>query len=230
MVKRTVVVEKVVLESELSYKGIAVLHYKIEYPQFSGIYFQRMLSELNMLYKARALTYQQACMQQLFYDASAQYDEAQANDYPFHMFEAYVTFEVTYNTDCTLSLYFDRYEFRGGAHGGTTRYSDTWNLQRECCMLLCDYFASSTNYKAYSIQTINNQIAAQVKSESGSYFDDYEKLVARYFNPRSFYLTMEGVVIYYQQYEIAPYASGIPVFTLPYENGCVIRPRCWQFG
>lgn len=227
MKKQNVTVDKIVIESELTYQGVKVLHYKIEYPQFSGTFFQRMLGELNLLYKARAITFQQTCAQQLFYDASKQYDEAVANGYPFHMFEAYFVFEVTYNCDCTLSLYFDKYEYTGGAHGGTTRTSDTWSLSRECCLLLCDMFPPSLSYKTYTVRAINNQIAEQIKQETGFYFDDYPRLVARYFNQRSFYLTMEGVAVYYQQYEIAPYSSGIPVFILPYEyGGCVLRPQC----
>ena len=226
MKKQNVTVDKIILEGELTYKDVKVLHYKIEYPKFTGIFFQRMLGELNLLYKARALTFQQTCVQQLFCEASKQYDEAMSNGYPFHMFEAYIVFEVTYNCDCSLSLYYDKYEYKGGAHGSTIRSSDTWSLNRECCLLLDDMFPSSVSYKAYTMQAINNQIAEQIKQGTGFYFADYPRLVARYFNQRSFYLTMEGVAVYYQQYEIAPYASGIPVFILPYELGCVLRPQC----
>jgi len=58
------------------------------------------------------------------------------------------------------------------------------------------------------------------------YFDDYEKNVANYFNPKSFYLVPDGIVIYFQQYEIAPYASGIPQFTIPY-SAYILKPGCW---
>ena len=226
MMNCKVSVNKVVIESELSYKSQPVLHYKIEYPQFTGTFFQRMLSEMNIFYKAKALSYQQCCIQQLYYEAIKQFDEAQANGFPTIMHEAFVTYEVTYNDDCVISLYFDQYEFRGGAHGNTKRYSDTWNIQKCCCMLLMDFFAASVNYRAFIIQVIKNQIAEQINNGNNIYFEDYEKLVVQYFHERNFYVTMDGVVIYYQQYEIAPYASGIPVFTIPYSEGTVLRPMC----
>ena len=32
--------------------------------------------------------------------------------------------------------------------------------------------------------------------------------------------------VYYQQYEIAPYASGIPVFEIPYADLGIEKPNC----
>ncbi len=66
---------------------------------------------------------------------------------------------------------------------------------------------------------MNKQIA---KDPSG-YFDNYPPLVAGTFNKNSFYCTDEGIVVYFQQYDIAPYSSGIPEFPLPY-SGCVTNP------
>lgn len=62
----------------------------------------------------------------------------------------------------------------------------------------------------------------------GVYFDDYRKLIAQYFNEEQYYLTPQGVAIYYQQYEIAPYSTGIVVFTVPYDvlgwkPSCMLR-------
>ncbi|MEA4987263.1 MAG: RsiV family protein, partial [Anaerovorax sp.] len=63
----------------------------------------------------------------------------------------------------------------------------------------------------------------QIKKEPEIYFDDYETLVVETFNPKNFYCTPEGVVVYYLQYDIAPYSSGIREFLIPYGD-CVIDP------
>ena len=55
---------------------------------------------------------------------------------------------------------------------------------------------------------------------------NYEKNVEQYFNPEHFYLKPAGLVVYFQQYEIAPYSSGIPEFTIPYLEEYVLRPQC----
>ena len=50
------------------------------------------------------------------------------------------------------------------------------------------------------------------------YFEDYCKLVLDSFNPEQFYLVPRGntydLVIYFQQYDIAPYSTGIPTFQM----------------
>ncbi|HWQ73960.1 MAG TPA: RsiV family protein, partial [Syntrophomonas sp.] len=52
---------------------------------------------------------------------------------------------------------------------------------------------------------------------------NYEELVEQTFDVNNFYCTPQGVVVYFQQYDIAPYASGIREFLLPY-NRCIIDP------
>jgi hypothetical protein len=58
------------------------------------------------------------------------------------------------------------------------------------------------------------------------YFDNYEQLVSTNFKANNFYLSREGLVIYYQQYDIAPYAAGIPTFVIPYGPGGAKQPGC----
>ena len=59
------------------------------------------------------------------------------------------------------------------------------------------------------------------RSEEGIYFEDAEMLAVRNFDPKNFYLTKEGVTVFYPLYTIAPYSSGIREFLIPCfrENG-----------
>ncbi len=67
-------------------------------------------------------------------------------------------------------------------------------------------------------KVIENEIAVRQKENPGTYFDDYANLIRGNFDMNAFYLKPCGVVIYYQQYDIAPYASGIPEFFFPFKN------------
>ena len=50
-----------------------------------------------------------------------------------------------------------------------------------------------------------------------SLFDpDWPRLLRRSFDPERFYLTPEGIAVFFPLYAIAPYAEGIPVFLIPY--------------
>ncbi len=209
------------LAADMYYKNALVLKYTINYPWFESPVFK--MTKINEHYAAKAIAYQQYCETSLYQSAAEEYDISVTNEYPVRMFESVVNYNVTYNRDCTLSLYFDRYEYTGGAHGMTVRYSDTWNLQDGRRIELGEIYPA---YASEITDIIIAEIATKMHSGEGWYFEDYEKNVAEYFNPQHFYLKSAGLVVYFQLYEIAPYASGIPEFMIPYSDS-VKRPRCY---
>jgi len=158
--------------------------------------------------------------------AMVEYEYSMANNFPIRLFEAYVDFFVTYNQNCAISLYFDQYEYAGGAHGLTLRYSDTWNLQKSKRIDLNELFPHKSNYKEYIIDLINQQIGIEIANGNNPYFENYSQLINENFKANSFYLTKEGVAIYFQQYDIAPYATGLPTFVIPYTPQGAVPPKC----
>lgn len=226
MINYKILVKNVVIEKYMFYKKQLVLSYKIQYPQFSSVRFQKAVPVLNQYYKEKAKIFQQYCVEKLYPMAIEEFENSVSNNFPVRPYEALVTYKLTFNQDCAASLYFDQYLYTGGAHGNTIRYSDTWDLQKAHSMNIDELFQTSINYKSYIILSINNQIAEQIKNGENKYFDDYKKNVAKYINFCSFYLTPQGIVIYFQQYEIAPYASGIPEFTIPFTEEYVVKPDC----
>lgn len=213
-------VNTLVLKDELKFEGVTVLAYKIEYPEFQSKFYQMSLKLINDFYKAKALEQQKRYETELFNMAVEQYKDAIENNFPVRVFEALVVYKLTYNTSCIISLYFDQYEYTGGAHGNTIRYSQTWNLQKARRIELNKLFGCSINYKEYILK----QVEEQIQKDPSIYFEDYEKLIVETFNADSFYCTPQGIIIYYQQYDIAPYSSGIREFLIPYTN-CVIDPK-----
>lgn len=153
----------------------------------------------------------------LFPEAKEEYKYAMENDFPFRQFEAVLNYTVTYNHCNYLSMYRDGYEYTGGAHGTTLRQSDTFDTTngRELCLL--DFFYSCPDYREYIIKQIIEQAEKDMCEDPYIYFDNYKELIRESFNPKSFYLTNEGIVIYFQQYDIAPYSTGIVEFTV---KGC----------
>jgi hypothetical protein len=130
------------------------------------------------------------------------------------MYDALMIFEVTYNQNNILSLFYDQYVYSGGAHGNTVRQSQTWNVRRGCQITLRNYGDDPVGLQAEILDRVREEIALQIARGENMYFEDYPKLISDTFNPESFYLTPQGMVIYFQQYDIAPYASGIPVFVI----------------
>jgi len=207
------------LEDELKYDGVVLLSYEIAYPAFYSACFRRCLPRLNAYYRNRALEYRRYCHNELFDMAVEQYKDAIENNFPVREFEVVQAFDVTYMEDCVVSLYIDQYEYTGGAHGNTLRRSQTWNLQKCGLIDLSDIVTCEPDYRAYILAEVEKQI----EKEPDIYFDDYKELIVKTFDEDSFYCTPEGVVVYYQQYDIAPYSSGIREFLIPY-GGCVKDP------
>jgi len=219
MADSLVAVNTVALEENLDYNGEILLHYKIEYPEFKSPRYQMTLAYINRYYAVTAREYQRYIKTELFNMAVEQYKDAIEHGFPVRVFEALQVFEMTYNSACILSLYVDRYTYTGGAHGNTIRSSQTWNMQKGYMIRLGQLFRCRIVPKAYILARVTEQI----QENPEIYFEDYPKLIDENFDENSFYCTPDGLVVYYQQYDIAPYSSGIPEFMIPY-TGCVIDP------
>lgn len=208
------------LSNELHYDGELVLTYKLEYPEFGGTAYPAALPSINNFYLKKALEYERYIEKELYPLAVEQYKESIEHGYPVRVFEVIQIYKMTYKRFCVLSLYMDRYEYTGGAHGITVRLSQTWNLQRGRMVKLEDLYRCGSDYK----QEILRQVILQIQQNPEFYFEDYEVLVDQNFNAQNFYCTYAGIVVYYQLYEIAPYSSGIREFLIPY-GGCFVNPR-----
>ena len=121
-------VKENIIQKDMYYKEQIVMSYTIKYPQFLSDKCQKYLKRINLYYKTKAMMYEKFNLMKLYQLAVEEYDYSVANDFPVRKYEAFEDYNVTYNQDCTISLYFDKYEYTGGAHGNTIRSSDTWNL------------------------------------------------------------------------------------------------------
>lgn len=204
--------KKMVLENCLKYNGETLLSYKIEYPQFCSWSFTMCLDKINEYYKKKALEYQRYCETALFDMAVGQYKDDIANGFPIRVFEVMQVYQITYLHTCIVSLYFDRYEYTGGAHGNTVRTSQTWNLQKCDLIRLQEMVCCQPDYKTYILK----KVEAQIRKEPDLYFENYKELIAETFNEKNFYVAPRGIMVYYQQYDIAPYSSGIREFLIPW--------------
>lgn len=205
---------KIIIEKYLKYKDEPVLHYRIEYPRFWNPQHQEELDLINKWYRTQVKELQKKYETELYREAAEQYEYSMVNQFPFHMFEAVSAYEVTNLENDVLSLYYDHYTYSGGAHGNTVRNSQTWNIEDGSRLGLYRFTGQPLRSYTEILENIRTQIEKQMEADESMYFDDYPTLIVEYFNPGSFYLTPDGIVIYYQQYEVAPYASGIPEFLI----------------
>lgn len=221
------IIREHLIRNDLYYGDIVLMTYVIKYPEFYSKTYSSSADKLNIYYGTKLLLYQKFHIKNLFKLAMEEYNESKKQDYPFRAYEVYVDYTVTYNKECILSLYFNKYQYTGGAHGMTNREADTWDLSKAEKIDLKDlYVGEDRSLADYFVNEINRQIKVNIDAGNNYYFENYEELVKEYFNPRNFYINEEGVVIFYQLYEIGPYVSGIMTFTIPYEEGVIELPSC----
>ena len=193
---------KNILEKELFYEGTLVLKYYIEYPSIDNqgkfnSYNQKLANEIK-----------ERSENELYNQAVENYKYNKENNYPIMVYEVYVTYEITYNMYNIVSLYTDKYIFSGGAHGNTIRIAQNWDLYQNCMLELANLFRNNP----YFILDILREIIRQISENKEIYFENACCLVIETFNPKNFYLTPNGIVVYFGQYDIAPYSSGIREF------------------
>lgn len=201
-----------VFENDLYYKNTVILKYVIKYPKIinntiGAIRFNRFNYEKAVRLKHYAET-------DLFNEAKELYDFNISNGYPTMVYEVVLDYTITYNQNSIVSLYSDEYIYSGGAHGITTRSSQSWNIILGKQISLNTLFNNDCNYVLNILKEIDSQIEEQIEDGSNQYFDNYCSLVLNTIDLNNFYLNPDYITIFFQQYDIAPYSSGIPTFNI----------------
>ncbi len=207
-----------ILTDTMLHQGVPVLTYTIHYPNFTTTCSQASATYVNNYYNYQAKQKEDYCRNVLYQQAVEQAMYASDHQFPFNSYEFLSVYTITYNENCVTSLFTDQYTYLGGAHGDTVRDSQTWDFETGNQLKLSDYFPNSKTFTEFIISEINKQITGREKANPSTYFEDFPSLVRGNFSIESFYVTPDGIVIYYQQYDIAPFSTGIPEFFFPFKN------------
>ena len=124
---------------------------------------------------------------------------------------ATIYYTVHYQKDNLLSLSVFYYSYTLGAHGHTLQRAYNFNLLNGEEILLDDILKEKKNY----VDIINQEIKRQIELYPQEYFSDWS-VFQSISEEQPFYLIEDGIVVYFGLYEIAPYASGIRYFKIPY--------------
>lgn len=133
--------------------------------------------------------------------------------YVKYQYEAYSNYEVSYNKNNYLSIPIKTYEFTGGAHGMTYLKSYNYDLSNGKEILFKDLFKEDVDYK----KIVDEFIMSQISKNPNMYFESQEGFKGIGDN-QEFYIDDDGIVIYFQLYDIAPYYVGIPEFKMTWEE------------
>lgn len=133
-----------------------------------------------------------------------------------YQFEIDTDSEVSYNKNNLISIPITTYEFTGGAHGMTYLTSFNYNLATGDEIKLKDIFKKDVDY----VKIANKYISSQIAKDKDNFFynDPGIKGFTTISSNQEFYITDDGIVIYFPLYSIAPYSTGIPKFKMTYKE------------
>lgn len=181
----------------------------ISFPKINSTKYMEGAEKVNTIIEKDIITWRDD-LTQLSKEYEKEFKDSNGELIPFELVTKY---DVTYNDNNLLSIPMDYYQFTGGAHGLTTKIGYNFQLDSGTKLKLKELFNDNFDFKTI----INKKVKEEIAKNPQEYFsdgDDFKGIK----DEQDFYLAKDGLVVYFQLYEIAPYSSGIKEFKIPYAD------------
>lgn len=174
----------------------------LEIPVLKSMENEDIQDKLNTMFEDHA----EAFVREVYswYEEYAQM--AKEYDFEPHTFVAYTRYSVTFNEAEILSIPVTYYQYTGGAHGMTEIRSYNIDLRNG------NLFELKNILDDRQLATVNAEIKRQLLEDTESYFPEAAESFEGVADNQGFYLKNGELVIYFQLYELQPYALGFPEF------------------
>lgn len=170
-------------------------NYLVYYPQLSGIGDESIQNSINERLKNMSV--------KNGIDPEAELDYSYQGD-----------FSIQFNRKKLLVLELTAYNYPfGAAHGMPFMEYAHINVENGRFYELKDLFKSNSDYVKVLSGIVKKQIEEHGE-EMGVWPDSYRGIAP----DQPFFITKDALNLYFEPYEIAPYASGFPTFTIPFKE------------
>jgi len=133
--------------------------------------------------------------------------DRQMADAPSRLVEMLGYYEIKNNQRDVLSFTFSNYAYYyQAAHGMTYINSLTYDLQKQKACTLEDLFKPNSNY----VERLSTLIQEQINERDIPVINEFTQIAPN----QDYYIADRSLVIYFQLYELAPYAFGFPMFPI----------------
>lgn len=135
----------------------------------------------------------------------------------FLPWQAKLDFTVTFWQPPLLSLRLDAEETNETNRPFLIRCGETWDCATGYPRTLRSFFpAQNFRWRKEIMESVRSQVSARLASGETLLAPECTQVTDRIFDPNHYYLTEEGISLFYPLYTLGPYAEGIPVFTIPF--------------
>ena len=205
-------------EREWTVEEIPVLSASVSLPEPVPA-ADRLSRRIRRYYQLQCRSFLRYCEAYLLPAAAEACRTALEASQPIPKFRAELTYRVTYNEGGLWSLYTQSREQGPGGQTALLRRGDTWDLASGYPVALSALFPRRSGWRRRLLEAVEAEAAQRTAAGVSQYHEGVRRRLRQYFNPQNFYLTGEGLAVFYPMYAIAPAMEGIPVFTIPYGRG-----------
>lgn len=196
-------------------------YYDLKYPAFYNVkngYFQvneNILKNLNNNINSSVYTFKQGLLEE---EEEINADSANNSDKKVN-YRVFSNYNVTFNKNHAISLILELMAFDSNNLQYNDLYSYNIDLLTGNKILLKDIFRPGVDYLKLVSDFINLKI-----SQNPEFY--YPNTTVDIPDDQSFYLTDQGIIIYFGLDEVAPASNGIPKFFMEFSNfESYINPR-----
>ena len=179
--------------------GTELIYIDADYPQVSKKNSSKFIDSLNKTFESLTDDFLDS-VNELTDGILEYYDELSEDEKEFLPYESYMYYDVTRNYDGIFSVTVNESFYTGGAHPFGDRISFTYDTNKEKELTLCDILGKS---QKETDKFVIEKFYAEYDEED--LWDLEEEAPNVYF-----LIENDELVLYFQQYQIGPYAMGFP--------------------
>lgn len=193
-----------------------IMKINCDYPSIDNPDDDPIINEFNNTYRKMADEFIETNKKgELADNALEFYNSSLKENYEFRCYEVAETFNVTYNKDKIISLLSSNYLYTGGAHPDHSQTGIVYDLNANKRLELTDILNKTQDEIK---QIFIDSFSTIIDENPELYFEDAKETVAKSTDTINFYLSKDGLIFFFNPYDIAPYASGYPSSSIPF-NG-----------
>lgn len=202
----------------LKKEDTVLIEYKVRYPQIKEVANHGGLIKINDFYKNNFDEMLDRDCRESEQLAEEDYLAAIEGDYEFFNHSLGSSYDVEYNDKGLLSINLIEYTYWGGAHPNSFKESAFFDVNTGQKLTLGKLFKTDENS---ALEIVLKKVKRQIQGERWEELNLFEEAVNNLeeaYHHEDFYFDGENIVIYFQQYAIAPYAAGFPSFKIPIQQ------------
>lgn len=210
---REIVVKEI--SGEISVKADKILDYSIAYPYISRpMPVEDRINKMNLI---QAKNHERIVLNQHAPIARKQHRLLFPNG-GFAPLRIATSVQIMLNTEKIVSVFKDTYTDLRHEGSGLSRISRTFDMRSGRQITLRQVFGRNNILRQSVFEQLHEQISRQCEINPGCYFTNWESLYSNALSESSFYLTEDGLVLFFPADTIASANAGIPSFMVTYSQ------------